>query len=83
MSLDNLTWGRELCDMTPAEANEINRRLDAYPDLLAACQRVLNDWCGHEQIDNPEWEGHATLQVIRAAIEKAAPTAHSPPGESR
>lgn len=67
MSLDNLTWGRELCDMTPAEANEINRRLDAYPDLLAACRAFEAAQAGEMSI------GEAAA-LIRAAIEKAVPT---------
>lgn len=76
MSLTTLPGAANLCDMTPAEANEINRRLDAYPDLLAACQAAKK----YLEPDLVE-PGRTVFWKLVAAIEKAVPIAHSPPGE--
>jgi hypothetical protein len=46
----------------------------AAPELLAACKLIWEQWCGHEQINDPDWEGYATLQAVSAAITKAEPS---------
>lgn len=61
MYIGRLTWGRELCDMTSAEANEINRRLKAFNDLLAECKVALH-------LAHP-YTG--TYRALAAAIAKA------------
>ncbi len=40
-------------------------------DLLAACQAIWNQWRGNECVNNPDWDGYATMQMVRAAISKA------------
>lgn len=61
------------------------RLIAAAPDLLAACQAALAVLPGLEVRSWPP--GHAmkkdAIEKLKAAIEKATPTAHSPPGESR
>lgn len=39
--------------------------------LLAACQAVWRDWSNHPQANDVEWDGYATLQLVKSAIEKA------------
>ncbi len=47
------------------------RLIAAAPELLAACKAIWSDWRNHHQLDDPDWEGQSTLNLVRSAIAKA------------
>lgn len=58
-----------------SEEDAANARLvAAAPDLLGACKAIWNDWGDSLNATDPEAEGYATLQLVKAAIAKAEGT---------